>query len=269
MKNLLIILISILLLSSPVIGQETGVLYQYETSSGIQWKTFGDGKVQPKYKGEIKKGKMDGLGVLTYPYDGKSIVGEWKNGKEWNTKHTKKDGTLIGKFENGKWIVSWGVLYFGKRNGELGYHTEKWEGVDSGNNKNISKYEGEIKNGLPNGQGTDTVPKGEKYVGSWKVGNRDGQGTLTWSDGSKFVGEFKNGKRNGQGTETFGKGKWKGDKYVGEYKDDNKNGQGTYTFSNGWKFVVEYKDGEVLNGTFYDKDGNIIKKYVNGKSIKQ
>ena len=106
-------------------------------------------------------------------------------------------------------------------------------------------------------------------MGSWKAGNRDGQGTLTWSDGSKFVGEFKNGKRNGQGTETFGKGKWKGDKYVGEYKDDNKNGQGTFTFSNGWKFVVEYKDGEVLNGTFYDKDGNIIKKYVNGKSIKQ
>ena len=77
MKHLLILL-SILLLSSPVIGQETGVLYQYETSSGIQWKTFGDGKVQPKYKGEIKNRKMDGLGVLTYPYDGKSIVGEWK-----------------------------------------------------------------------------------------------------------------------------------------------------------------------------------------------
>jgi hypothetical protein len=35
MKHLLI-LISILLLSSPVIGEETGVLYQYETSTGIQ-----------------------------------------------------------------------------------------------------------------------------------------------------------------------------------------------------------------------------------------
>ena len=54
---------------------------------------------------------MDGLEVLTNPYDGKSIVGEWKNGKERNTKHTKKDGTLLGKFENGEWIVSWGVLY--------------------------------------------------------------------------------------------------------------------------------------------------------------
>ena len=45
MKHLLIIL-SILLLSSPEIGQETGVLYQYETSSGLVWKTFGNGKFQ-------------------------------------------------------------------------------------------------------------------------------------------------------------------------------------------------------------------------------
>ena len=75
MKHLLIIL-SFLLLSSPVIGQETGVLYLYETSSGIQWKTFGNEKVQPKYKGEIKNGIMDGLGVLTYPYDEKNVVGD-------------------------------------------------------------------------------------------------------------------------------------------------------------------------------------------------
>ena len=70
MKHLLILL-SILLLSSPVIVQETGVLYLYETSSGIQWKTFGYEKVQPKYEGELKNGKMYGLGVLTYPYDEK------------------------------------------------------------------------------------------------------------------------------------------------------------------------------------------------------
>ena len=61
------ILLSILLLSSPVIGQETGVLYQYETSSGIKWKTFGNEKVQPKYDGKKKTGDMwfilHGVGV--------------------------------------------------------------------------------------------------------------------------------------------------------------------------------------------------------------
>ena len=123
MKHLLIIL-SILLLSSPLFGQETGVLYLYESSSGFVLKSFGDGKVQPKYKGEITNGKPDGFGVMTYPYGEKSVVGEWKNGKEWNTKHTKKDGTLIGKFENGEWIVSWGVLYIGYRNGKIGSFPE-------------------------------------------------------------------------------------------------------------------------------------------------
>ena len=108
MKHLLVIL-SIILLSSTVIGQETGVLYQYETSTGIKWKTFGDGKVQPKYKGEIKYGDMwfilHGLGEITFSYNGKSIIGEWKEGKEWNTKHFNKDGKLLGKFENGKYVL--------------------------------------------------------------------------------------------------------------------------------------------------------------------
>ena len=169
MKYLLIIL-SILLLSSPVIGQETGVLYQYETSTGIKWKTFGDGKVQPKYKGEIKNGKMDGLGVLTYPYGEKSVVGEWKNGKEWKTKHKNKDGKIIGKFENGKWILMLGVLYIGERNGKFGYFTEKWEGLENEDNRDIGKYEEEIKYGFPNSQVTFTLNYGEKYVGKFKDG---------------------------------------------------------------------------------------------------
>jgi len=116
MKHLLILLISILLLSSPLFGQETGVLYQHESSSGIKWKTFGNGKVQPKYEGEIKNGDMwfilHGLGVITFPFDGKSIIGEWKNGKEWNTKHKNKDGKIIGKFEDGEWILKWGGVVF-------------------------------------------------------------------------------------------------------------------------------------------------------------
>lgn len=238
MKHLLILL-SLLLLSTPVIGQETGVLYQYETSSGFVLKSFGDGKVQPKYKGEIKNGKMDGLGVLIFPYGEKSVVGEWKNGKEWNTKHTNKDGILIGKFENGEWIGGLGVLYLGSRNGERGFYEEKWEGLETKDNYDYSKYEGEIKNGEPNGQGTQTYDNGDKYVGKWKNGEKNGQGTIIYSI-----------------TET---------KYVGEWKDGGKNGQGTMTFSVYGKFVGEWKNGKMWNGIRYDKNGNIEYKRVNGK----
>ena len=60
-----------------------------------------------------------------------------------------------------------------------------------------------------------------------------------------------------------------GDKYVGEYKDGGKNGQGTYIYSDGSKYVGEYKNQIPWNGTGYNKDGEIIVRFVNGKQIEQ
>ena len=260
-------------------SQETGVLYLYESSSGFVLKSVGDEKIQPIYKVEITNGKPNGFGILSYPYNENSVVGEWKNGKEWNTKHTKKDGTLIGKFEKRKWILMLGVLYVGEKNGKFGYFTEKWEGLENEDNRDIGKYEGEIKNGFPNGQGTFTLndgekyvgefkdgkshgqgtytfKKGNKYVGGWKDGKRNGQGTITWSDGKKYVGEWKNGKYNGQGTLTLPNG----EKYVGGYKNGERSGQGTFNFSDGEKFVGEWKNGKKNGqGTFTFPNGE---KYV-------
>ena len=248
-----------------MIGQETGVLYQYETSSGIQWKTFGDVKVQPKYKGEIKTGKKDGLDVLIYPFGEKSVAREWKKRKEWNTEHANKDGILIGKFENGEWIGSMEVLYLGWRNGEIGYYKEKWEGVESEDNSDFSKYVGEIKNGLPDGQGTFTYPNGSKYVGEYKDGVKHGQGSYYYPNGDKYVGEYKDGVKHGQGSYYYPNG----DKYVGEWKDNKKNGQGTYTFPDGAKYVGGFKDG-LPNGqvTFtYTSGKKYVGEFENGKRI--
>jgi len=259
----LLIPLSFLLLSFPLFGQRTGVLYQYETSSGFVWKSVGSKKLQPKYEGEIKNGNPNGFGFITYPYDDKSILGEWKNGKEWNTKHTKKDGILIGKFENRKWILMLGVLYIGERNGKFGYFTEKWEGLENEVNWDIGKYEGEIKNGAPNGQGTFTLNDGEKYVGEFKDGKSHGQGTYTFKKGNKFVGGWKDGKRNGQGSITWSDGK----KYLGEWKNGKYNGQGTLTLPNGEKYVGGYKNGERSGqGTFNFSDGEkFVGEWKNGK----
>ena len=54
-----------------------------------------------------------------------------------------------------------------------------------------------------------------------------------------------------------------GGKYVGEWKIGEKNGLGTRTYPVGWE-VGEYKDGVLSNGTYYDENGNIFYKYVNG-----
>ena len=79
-KHLLIIL-SILLLSSPVIGQETGVLYLWDTSSGQVWKTFRDKDTQPKYKGQVENGDPNGQGTYTFN-DGRKYVGNWIDGEQ-------------------------------------------------------------------------------------------------------------------------------------------------------------------------------------------
>ena len=97
MKHLLIIF-SIILISSPLIGNETGVLYLYESSSGILWKEFGDKETDPIYKGDIERGRPNGVGVMTFP-DGRKYVGENKDG-----------------FPNGKGTMTWsnGVEYVGE-----------------------------------------------------------------------------------------------------------------------------------------------------------
>ena len=115
-----------------------------------------------------------------------------------------------------------------------------WKGF--GDKKTHPMYHGGVENGVPSGLGILILPNGNKYVGGWEDGRRNGQGTFTTSNGSMYEGEWKNGERHGQGTHTYPDGS----KYEGEYKDD-------------WE----------LNGTQYDKNGNIKYKYVNGNQIKQ
>ena len=78
------------------------------------------------------------------------------------------------------------------------------------------------------------------------------------------MGVFKDGERNGQGTYTYGKGEWEGDKYVGDWKDGKRTGQGTLTFPDGTKYVGEWKNGKEWNITLYNKNGNIIGRFVDG-----
>ena len=50
----------------------------------------------------------------------------------------------------------------------------------------------------------------------------------------------------------------------GECKKGEKHGQGTVTFSGGGKWIGEFRRVKPLNIPGYDKDGNIIGKFVNG-----
>ena len=259
MKQTLTTVILLILLTFPLFGQskETGVLYQYKASSDFVWRTFGKANVQPKYEGEVSRENPDGLGVLSYPFtDGKSVVGEWKDGKEWNTEHYSKDGVLLGKWVNGKWILTWGFLCKNWVNGNTTWAEKCDESV-------ANKYEGDIENMMPNGQGTYALHDGRIYVGEFKSGEYFGQGTLTNPDGYTYTGKWKDGEKNGRGTEIYSNQ----DKYTGEFKDGKKHGQGIFTSADGYKYVGKFKDGKKHGQgslTTPDRD-RYVGKFWNGK----
>jgi len=129
--SLLIIILSFLLLSSPVIGNnhKGETLYRWGEYPDFKWMGFGDKDTHPVYKGQVKNGKPNGLGVSIFPSGGKYVgswkngmrnekgtytnqsgdihVGEWKNDILWNGKGYYKDGTIIYKKVNGRETRQW------------------------------------------------------------------------------------------------------------------------------------------------------------------
>ena len=53
------------------------------------------------------------------------------------------------------------------------------------------KYEGEFKNSLKNGKGTEVYHNGDRYVGEYKDGKPYGQGEYNWEQGASYKGSFR------------------------------------------------------------------------------
>ena len=114
---------------------------------------------------------------------------------------------VIGDNNKGETLYAWGE-----------YIPFVWKGF--GDKETHPKYTGDVKNGKPDGQGTETFPDGSKYIGEFKDGSLNGQGTYTFSGGGKFVGEFKDDNR------------WNGIRY-------DKNGNIIYKVVNGkWNRTI-------------------------------
>tara|TARA_Y100000588_G_C13792692_1_gene727359 strand:- start:238 stop:585 length:348 start_codon:yes stop_codon:yes gene_type:complete len=99
----LIIIISILFFSNPAIGEK----HKRETLYGLgeypdwEWVEFADKKTKPKYKGQVKGGKPNGLGVLIST-NGWKYFGSWKNGEIWNGTEYDNYGNIIYRWVEGK-----------------------------------------------------------------------------------------------------------------------------------------------------------------------
>lgn len=78
-------------------------------------------------------------------------------------------------------------------------------------------YDGEMKDGKPNGFGRAYYQDGRIYEGEWLDAQPHGQGKLYYGNLNLwYEGEWKNGKREGLGTSYYEDGK---PAFAGEWKD--------------------------------------------------
>jgi len=118
----ILILLSLLILTFPLVAQETGVLYLTKVNGKFGWFENSNDIKAWKYEGEIKNGKPNGTGVLeynlatyygevkngmlhgqgTYTYkSGRKTVGEFRKSKPWNAKKYDKNGKIEAEWVKG------------------------------------------------------------------------------------------------------------------------------------------------------------------------
>jgi hypothetical protein len=94
----------------------------------------------------------------------------------------------------------------------------------------------------------------ERILGKVKtVVKKRQKGVLFFINRNRIVGWYEDGDEKKDG------------KYVGEIENRKPNGQGTHTYSNGEIYVGKWKDGSPWIGKKYNKNGETLGKWVNGK----
>jgi len=94
----------------------------------------------------------------------------------------------------------------------------------------------------------------DKYIGNLKNGIPTGQGKFIYSKNLIYSGEFKNGKLNGPGIKISGK-----HRYEGEFIDDELNGLGKLFRDNRLEYEGQFTNSvENGAGKMYSSDGSIF-----------
>jgi hypothetical protein len=120
-------------------------------------------------------------------------------------------------------------------------------------NATLLKYEGEMKNGRREGQGTLYYKDGSKIEGEWKNGQANGKCRAFSKGGLFYEGNLKDSAQDGHGIYYYNNG----DKYEGIFKNKNKHGYGIYYYTNGNRYEGNWQDNEEEgHGVFYWPDGS-------------
>jgi hypothetical protein len=103
-----------------------------------------------------------------------------------------------------------------------------WSYRDKEGKQRTAIYDGMMRDGKIDGQGTFTLDTG-RYEGQWKNNEMNGHGVLVTTAGARYEGQFKNGKMDGQGVLVSPDGA----RYEGQFKNGKMDGWGVFLHVDG------------------------------------
>ncbi len=112
----------------------------------------------------------------------------------------------------------------------------------------FSEYEGEVRDGRPNGKGRIKLRTGVVYDGTWRDGNMIGHGVLRFANGDRYNGAVDDGAPDGFGRYASADGTI----FEGRFVDGRRDGAGLLTLPDARRFRSVWRDGAEIERTPLD-----------------
>lgn len=136
--------------------------------------------------------------------------------------------------------------------------------------ENGNRYEGPLKNGLPNGRGKLTYSENDprkSYEGNFVNGELEGTGLMTWRNGQTYEGQFHNNNIEGAGTMRIKKDNGVIEIRSGNFRDGKLDGNGKIQLKQHDQ-VTKSEEGLFENNQLKDGTITVETRLVNLKKIK-
>jgi hypothetical protein len=102
-----------------------------------------------------------------------------------------------------------------------------------------SEYDGDMRDGRPDGFGKLLVQSGLSYEGQWRNGLMDGDGAIRYANGDGYDGHFAAGQMDGRGRYASADGSI----FEGQFRDGQRHGDGTLTLASGVSYRGTWENG--------------------------
>ncbi|MEM6631728.1 MAG: hypothetical protein AAF694_18780 [Bacteroidota bacterium] len=166
---------------------------------------------------------------------------DWEAAQELNSYEGYQD--FIDRYQEGSYVIAAKEAQSQLKTGKITAYNEPNYGEFS--------YEGDLKDGKPEGKGKAVFRTGARYEGEWVAGKFEGKGRWTSASQESYEGNWIAGKKQGQGTFTFSDGS----RYEGSWEDNNPQGKGTRYLANKAVYEGNWAKGK-LEGQGKWEDGN-------------